>query len=139
MSFQDPSIVWNIARRSGNFVLRRNGITRSQDKLNVTGRLRRDDGIFAPANVKPISFERGTVKVKDQTRQVIVSYSRNKAGRTRRTLIGSSNGKAVAKAIRNRKNGGRLAPFAAVRAGRVARSIGRSFRKVRVEKKEKKQ
>eukprot|EP00760_Papus_ankaliazontas_P010694 PhM_4_TR1440/c0_g2_i1/m.63241 len=125
-AFQQPAVLWAIANKSSSFLVRRNGIVRSQDRLNVTGQWRKDDGTFAPANVQPVSFTRGSVKAGDKHTPVVVAYTRGKNGVARSFLMKSSNPKAVAKKVQNRKNAGRFAPFAAVRAGRVAKSLSRA-------------
>ena len=132
-SYQDPSVLWNIAKTSSSFRVQRYGVVRSQDKLNATGNFRRDDGIFAPRKNQPVSYQRGTVKVgagKDaKTKNVIVQYTRSSTDRLRKSIVATTNGKALAKGVRKLKKIGRVAPFAAIRAKRVAASLGRSYRK----------
>jgi len=135
-SFQDPSVIWNIARNNSSFKIKRYGVVRSQDKLNVTGTYRRDDGIFAPASVSPVSFARSTVTVKDKKRPVVIRYSRNANNRLRKDVVASTNGKAQAKGVRKLKKIGRLGFAAAIRASRAARAVGRSYKKNRDAKSE---
>ena len=122
---QDPTIVWNIARKQSAFKVKRNGITRSQDLLNATGRFLRDDGLFAPEKSQPVSFVRGVVKDGDKRKNVLVICERRKNGTLIKTPSCKTNAKSKQKSVQKQTGKNRFIHYAALKAWKVVRSLGR--------------
>ncbi|KNH07041.1 hypothetical protein XU18_2218 [Perkinsela sp. CCAP 1560/4] len=131
MCCQDPSVIYNIAKKHSAFRLKRYGVVRSIDKLNATGCFRKDDGLFAPMKNTPVSFEPVQVKKTgasdDSTSVVTMAHMRGAQGQVRSFLITKKNANKVAKNISKRKQGGRMAAAQALRAKKVVRSTTRAL------------
>ena len=133
MSFQDPSVVFSIAKKHSAFCIKRNGVVRSIDKLNASGSFAKDDGVFAPSNLHPISFEPVKIKAvsadgaESVSTTTTLAHTRNAQGQIRSFLVSKKNAKSFAKKVGQRKNAGRKASVQAARARRVIRSTTRAL------------
>eukprot|EP00009_Paramoeba_aestuarina_P008131 CAMPEP_0201520710 /NCGR_PEP_ID=MMETSP0161_2-20130828/12219_1 /ASSEMBLY_ACC=CAM_ASM_000251 /TAXON_ID=180227 /ORGANISM="Neoparamoeba aestuarina, Strain SoJaBio B1-5/56/2" /LENGTH=128 /DNA_ID=CAMNT_0047919179 /DNA_START=38 /DNA_END=424 /DNA_ORIENTATION=+ len=127
MCCQDPSVIFNIAKKHSAFRLKRNGIIRSIDKLNASGEFTREDGIFASAKTTPISFEPVTVDGKQTT----MGHVRDSKGMMQTFLVHRKNANTYSEKVKSRQNCGSMGCVHAARAKKVIRSTTRALKKSR--------